>query len=386
MRTPTVPTLPLVIAAALLAAACGDGGEATGPAAAQADVTAKQEALADAQAVAAEAEAAFCDAGEQYIVALDRYGDVLVATEPTVGDVVDAGADLVEPRDETEAAAAEVTRTREAVAQAQQELAEAEADLAAADASAAGQTLAADTPSQEPESGPTEPPAGVTQVQRAEAAFAEARAGISDSTPLTEAAEQFNAAAVALEMAWLSAFAQSGCLTDDQQEQAAAAVREYTVALQTDLAAAGYYTDEVDGLYGPATVAAVQSLQEANGLPPTGTMDRASEAALRAQLEAAGGISASEEMVSTAALQQTLALAGFWDGPVDGQWSDELTVALQEFQTALGVEPTGTVDAATVAAFQVALTAAQQPPVPSPVDEPPPEPMASTAPTAEVTG
>ena len=36
-------------------------------------------------------------------------------------------------------------------------------------------------------------------------------------------------------------------------------------------------------------------------------------------------------------------------------WTDELTAALQEFQIALGVEPTGVVDAATLAAFEQAL-------------------------------
>ena len=84
-----------------------------------------------------------------------------------------------------------------------------------------------------------------------------------------------------------------------------------------------------------------QALQKANGLPQTGTMDKATEAALRAELEAAGGAAAEEAMASTAALQQTLTLAGYWDGPVDGQWTDELTDALEELQTDLGVEPTG---------------------------------------------
>jgi peptidoglycan hydrolase-like protein with peptidoglycan-binding domain len=142
-------------------------------------------------------------------------------------------------------------------------------------------------------------------------------------------------------------------------------VRDYTVALQQDLADAGYYKGEVDGVYGPETVEAVQALQKANGLPETGTMDKATEAALRAELEAAGAAAAQEEMASTAALQQTLKLAGYWDGPVDGVWSDELTDALKEFQTDLGVEPTGEVDAATVAAFEQALAEAQATPTPS---------------------
>ena len=74
-------------------------------------------------------------------------------------------------------------------------------------------------------------------------------------------------------------------------------------------------------------------------------------------------------MASTAALQQTLKLAGDWDGPIDGQWTDELTAALKEFQTDLGVEPTGEVDAATIAAFEEALAMAQATPSPSPTRE-----------------
>ena len=167
-------------------------------------------------------------------------------------------------------------------------------------------------------------------------------------------------------MSWLALFADVGCLTDAQQEQAATAVRDYTIALQQDLADAGYFEGEVDGVYGPETVEAVQALQKANGLPETGTVDKATEAALRAELEAAGGAAAQEEMASTAALQQTLKLAGYWDGPVDGQWSDELTDALKEFQTDLGVEPTGEVDAATIAAFEEALAKAQATPYAQP--------------------
>ena len=90
-------------------------------------------------------------------------------------------------------------------------------------------------------------------------------------------------------MSWLALFGQSGCLTDEQQEQAAAAARDYTVALQKDLADAGYFDGEVDGVYGPETVDAVEALQQANGLPQTGTVDKATDAALRSELEAAGG-------------------------------------------------------------------------------------------------
>ena len=176
-------------------------------------------------------------------------------------------------------------------------------------------------------------------------------------------------------MAWLRLFADAGCLTDDQQVQAEAAVSAYTFALQQDLATAGYYTGTVDGVSGPLTVQAVEDLQEANGLPVTGTVDKATAAALQAELVALGGAAAQESLASTAAVQQTLKLVGFWDEPVDGVWTDDLTAAVQAFQTELGVEPTGAVDAATIAAFKSAiaeLTAPDASPSPSatPTDEP----------------
>jgi peptidoglycan hydrolase-like protein with peptidoglycan-binding domain len=183
-------------------------------------------------------------------------------------------------------------------------------------------------------------------------------------------------------MAWLQLFAQAGCLTDEQQEQAASAAAEYTEALQQSLTEAGYFDGDIDGVYGPETAEAVQALQKANGLPQTGWMDKATDAALQAELAAAGGAAAQQATASTAAVQQTLKLAGYWDGPVDGQWSDELTEALEEFQTDLGVPATGTVDAATIAAFEKALADAQQTPSPSPT---PASPTPSEAEPSEET-
>ena len=76
-------------------------------------------------------------------------------------------------------------------------------------------------------------------------------------------------------------------------------------------------------------------------LPVTGTVDKATAAALEEDVAAAGGATAQEEVVATTAVQQTLKLAGFWDGPVDGEWTPELTEALKEFQTAAGRETHG---------------------------------------------
>ena len=97
---------------------------------------------------------------------------------------------------------------------------------------------------------------------------------------LAEAGARFNAAAFALEVAWLRLFADAGCLSEDQEAEAVAALAEYTTALQTGLQTTGYYDGEIDGLYGPATVAAVEALQTDADLPVTGYVDRATAAAL----------------------------------------------------------------------------------------------------------
>ena len=88
-------------------------------------------------------------------------------------------------------------------------------------------------------------------------------------------------------------------------------------------------------MYGPATVDAIEALQQAHGLPTTGSVDKATAAALQGDLVAKGGAAAQAAVASTAAVQQTLKVAGFWDGPVDGQWTTALTDALKAFQTAL---------------------------------------------------
>ena len=200
----------------------------------------------------------------------------------------------------------------------------------------------------------------IVRVQQAESEFETAQGSISDDTALRVASQQFNAAAVSLELAWLGLYSDAGCLTDPQQQKAVKAVQDYTKALQQDLLDAGYYKGKVDGVYGPTTVAAVEELQKAHGLPVTGAMDKATEAGLRTDLAAKGGAAAGAEVASTAAVQQTLKLAGHWDGPVDGQWTPALTEALKQAQTELRVPASGTVDAATIAAVEKAIEEAAE--------------------------
>jgi murein L,D-transpeptidase YcbB/YkuD len=282
----------------------------------------------DAQSNLSAKTAEFCQTSQGYIVALDRYGDVLNQTAPTVGDVSDAGTDLQQPAQDTVASAEAAVSAQQQVVAAEKALADAKAALSAAQAAASGTSTKPASPTTttpSPTVTPLAPPETVNRVKQAEADFAAARSGITDQTPLDQASQQFNAAAVALEMSWLQLFADAGCLTDEQQKEAEAAVRDYTSALQHSLAEAGYYQGEIDGVYGPATVDAVKALQKAHGLPVTGTVDKATSAALQGDLLAKGGAAAQQAQASTAAVQQTLKLAGFWTGPVDGNWTTALT-------------------------------------------------------------
>ena len=334
------------------------------PAFPDAQVSVKEHALAQARTDAAAAGAHFCTTAADYVTAVDRYGDVLTATAPTVGDVQTAGADLEQPRADVTAAATAAVDAQAAVVTAEQELAVARAAAAAANTTA-GSSTSSTTPAASASPAPTVPPATVNRVKQAETEFTAAQEGISAQTPLRQAAQQFNAAAVALEMSWLALFADAGCLTDEAEKSAQKAVHDYTAALQQSLSDTGYFSGTVDGVYGPSTVDGVQALQKAHGLPVTGTVDKATQEALQSDLQAKGGAAAQEELVSTAAVQQTLRLAGFWDGPVDGRWTPALTEALKDFQSELGVPATGTVDAATVAALEKAIAQAGQP-TPSP--------------------
>ena len=168
-----------------------------------------------------------------------------------------------------------------------------------------------------------------------------------------------NSAAFALEVAWLRVLSDAGCLSDQQHQEAVKALTDYTVSLQEALTAAGYYTGDVDGVYGPATVDAVKKLQSAQKLPQTGFVDIATAAALQAALAGKQAAGAADAIAATAAVQSTLKLAGYWTGAIDGKWTTELTDALKKFQTALGIPATGTVDDATLAALEETIANAQ---------------------------
>src|SRR5688500_4629291 len=98
--------------------ACGGEGE-TELAVAQARVEEREQALTDAQEAAPSSSEQFCTRAESYVIGLDRYADVLRDTEPTVGDVRDAGADLKAPQEAVVNSAEDAVAARDAVTEAE---------------------------------------------------------------------------------------------------------------------------------------------------------------------------------------------------------------------------------------------------------------------------
>ena len=86
-------------------------------------------------------------------------------------------------------------------------------------------------------------------------------------------------------------------------------------------------------------------------MPATGLPDAATQRALNEVL-------AGQESASIAALQGVLAGLGYYSGPIDGAWSDDLEAALIAFQTEAGQEPSGVVTIETLIALQQLLAGA----------------------------
>ncbi len=275
----------------------------------------------------ATAQEQFCSDVEDYLASIGEFGGLFEDVELTVGDVKNASDEL----------APGLEAVRESAATFQE-------------------TVAADTTPGVPIA--IVEPESVEAVENAEEAFA-AATDIADNTLVVDAGVQFTSAAYQLEVAWVRLFADAGCIEDEAQ--AKQWVSDYVTALQTDLRAAGYYTGEVDGIYGPQTIEAVMALQKAAGLPETGLVDPATQTALAATL-------GQRSSAQVGALQGILISTGYYDGVVDGQWSPAVESALKELQTDLGVEPTGVVDAATMRAFEAALEEAGQAPVTTTTD------------------
>ena len=357
---------------ALVVGACGgDDDNATDSASgsvarAEARVNAAQSDVDDAQAAFASARDAFCSSSKALIDVLDRYGRIFDDDAVTVGDVRTGATDLKRSRTEAGTSADAAIKARDELDAANNELTAAAEALDAARAADTSSTTgsvpkASETVTTATTAAPV-PDEVTNRAEQSESDFADAANGVDDATPLSTASVQLASAAYAVEFAWLQLFAAAGCLDEAQRAEAVAAVAEYTVALQTQLQVTGYYTGKIDGVYGPETVAAVEALQKAAGLPVTGLVDGPTEHALETALQAQSGSAAAAAASHNAAIQGALKVLGYWDGPIDGAWSDELGAAIAKLQGDLGVDPTGVVDAATLHALEEALAAAKTSP------------------------
>ena len=357
------------VALILGVAACGDddGEEAD----ATTTTTTPPPSQEELDAAVAEARATFCAATEEYVVALDRYGRLLTDAEPTVGDVRASGDDITAGREDVLAAA---DAYDEAVQAAE------EAAAAAAEEAAAAAAEDTSTSATEPPTTTTFPPLASDErkdaVETAEGVFNDTLSGVDDSTPLAQATVDVTSAAFQLQVAWGLLFADAGCIDDPDATRVQVAT--LVSALQTDLTEAGFYTGEIDGIYGPETLDAVRQLQAANGLPVTGLPDGPTLQALQETL-------ANQESTSIAGLQGLLAGLGYYTGPIDGVWSTELDDALKAFQTASGEEPTGVLNPETLAAIQAALAEIAAGGTTTTTAEPPATTTETTAPTTDTT-
>jgi peptidoglycan hydrolase-like protein with peptidoglycan-binding domain len=113
-----------------------------------------------------------------------------------------------------------------------------------------------------------------------------------------------------------------------------------------------------DGVFGTNTAAAVSAFQQARGLPVTGVIDAATAAALAAPSSPAAavspllGLKAGSLGTSVQQLQQALIAAGVTvRGGADGIFGPATSQAVKDFQTSQGINATGAVDDATVAAL-----------------------------------
>jgi len=285
------------------------------------------------------AAAAFCTDAKTYLKALNELSTGIERGTTTIGDVKNAA-------DEAKKASAAASDSKAALIGA----IEAQAAAAATSTTSADSSTTTST-TLVPKEVAT---AHLDALEKAEQEAADAVASVDEATVIKEASATVQAAAFNLQLAWGQLYADAGCLADDAA--GVAAIHEYVVGLQTDLKTIGLYTGDIDGMYGPATVAAVSTLQKNAGLPETGFLDPASQKALAIELAKAS----KQESLQVAAIQGALTSGGYYTGPIDGIWSPAVDTAIQALQADQQLEKDGATDPATLIALGIALAVEAQ--------------------------
>jgi peptidoglycan hydrolase-like protein with peptidoglycan-binding domain len=132
--------------------------------------------------------------------------------------------------------------------------------------------------------------------------------------------------------------------------------------LQQTLQAIGYYYGPITGYYGVLTQAAIRQFQADHGLKVDGIAGlntlRVLQSATRS-VERDWDFSMILQLGSVGAtvvqLQQYLQVIGYYDGGITGYYGVMTQAAVERFQAAMGLRPTGIVDADTLAALEAEI-------------------------------
>jgi branched-chain amino acid transport system substrate-binding protein len=176
-------------------------------------------------------------------------------------------------------------------------------------------------------------------------------------------------------------------IADIRRQQEAYASAALITQIQQALTFLGFYDGPIDGLDTAEFRSALAAFQTSVGLPPTGVWDAATAAAMTAAL----GEYSALLTETTADIQQLLTDLGFYTGPIDGIWTQEVTDAIKALQRELGVPETGVLDAATLQAayargLESGSTTTTTTTVPAaPETTAPPTPGTTAPPTPETT-
>ncbi len=124
------------------------------------------------------------------------------------------------------------------------------------------------------------------------------------------------------------------------------AVRQLQIALRSK----GFYTGTIDGVYGPATIAAVIEFQKANNLKVDGVAGPSTQ---RVLFETASAITYAtlkqgDSGNAVRNLQYTLYELGYFDASINGNYGPLTKEAVQAFQARNGLPATGIADNATL--------------------------------------